>query len=98
MPISFSVDRSSANLDALSADDRYARPTVRNPRGRATDDDLFALLQSVGDLDELIVLDARLDRAKAWFAVVAQHVHHLVATLTAHGAQRGDDHVVLLVD
>src|SRR5919199_1802751 len=72
---------------------RSARPTAsraaiaraRAACGRALDEDLLAFLQTVGDLDQLLVLDARLDRAGARFAVLADHLDHLLAPLAAHG-------------
>jgi hypothetical protein len=53
-------------------------------RRRALDDDLIALLQTVGDLDHLVVLNTRLDHSREGFAVRANDVHHLVALLASH--------------
>src|SRR5260370_40186087 len=99
MPIDGLPSR-SANKDAVrSAAARHTRPAaVRYARRGALDHDLVALLQTVGDFDELIVLYARLDHARRGLAGISGEVDYLVTSLAPHRPQRDDEHVVLFVD
>src|SRR6266699_3392844 len=67
---------------------------VRRARGGGLDHDLIAFGEPVGDFDELVVLDASLDRPWHRLAVFADEFDHLITTLAANRAKRDHEDVV----